>query len=388
MLAAAAAVVLAILAVLVWNSRGGAEPTGALVVLTDPLVPQARLALNQMPVHDGALPWQQASLAAGTYALQVQAAGYEDRTVQVRVAAGEQTRTTVTLQPRMAPPLRISSTPGGARLTVNGESVGTTPFTLRDRPLGATLEIVVQADGHGEARESVTLGPDTRTVALTLPPLAAEGSAAAPPAEPVAAAEPPPAAPVVEQATAPAAPVSRTFQVESVPRGADWVLTVQGSGEEVARGTTPDNTPQLAADQRYRLQVTRDGFEAGSLAFDGNRGNRTLRVTLTPTREAPARPATTRTTEPAPSRTPAAEPAPRPARTPAAQGTGTLSIQSRPAARVILDGTDTGRYTPIINLEVSAGRHSVVLVNEEFGLREQYSINIEAGQSRTIRHTP
>jgi hypothetical protein len=63
-----------------------------------------------------------------------------------------------------------------------------------------------------------------------------------------------------------------------------------------------------------------------------------------------------------------------------------LSIQSRPAARIFIDGTDTGRYTPLINFPLPAGPHRVVLINEEFAMERQYQITIEDGQTRTIRN--
>jgi hypothetical protein len=61
-----------------------------------------------------------------------------------------------------------------------------------------------------------------------------------------------------------------------------------------------------------------------------------------------------------------------------------LNVQSRPAARVIIDGQDTGRFTPVIGFQIAPGPHRVELVNEEFGLRRSYDITIEPGRERTI----
>ena len=59
-------------------------------------------------------------------------------------------------------------------------------------------------------------------------------------------------------------------------------------------------------------------------------------------------------------------------------------MQSLPAARVIIDGVDTGRYTPILNLALPPGPHRIELVNEEYGFHRTYRITTQSGRTRTV----
>ncbi len=63
---------------------------------------------------------------------------------------------------------------------------------------------------------------------------------------------------------------------------------------------------------------------------------------------------------------------------------GYLKVASRPAAKVIIDGKDTGQHTPLIGHELRPGTYSVTLKNENFGLDKTYSVTIEPGETETI----
>ncbi|MFI5309311.1 MAG: PEGA domain-containing protein, partial [Polyangiales bacterium] len=106
-----------------------------------------------------------------------------------------------------------------------------------------------------------------------------------------------------------------------------------------------------------------------------------------PTPRAP-RPAPT-TSRPAPSIAARPTPAPgqqaaEPAPAPAAEGggTGTLRVQTRPWSNVLVDGRMVGT-TPLMNVPVSAGRHTLTFVNDDFGIRKTVKVQIEAGQVLT-----
>jgi hypothetical protein len=58
---------------------------------------------------------------------------------------------------------------------------------------------------------------------------------------------------------------------------------------------------------------------------------------------------------------------------------GFLQLSSKPAAKVLIDGVDTGKTTPISSLEVSPGRHKVTFVVG--GDRFTYSVEIAAGET-------
>ena len=66
-----------------------------------------------------------------------------------------------------------------------------------------------------------------------------------------------------------------------------------------------------------------------------------------------------------------------------------LSLQSKPWARVIIDGKDTGRFTPLLDLPLETGAHRVVLVNDRVGLSSSFSVTIKRDtptrESRVLR---
>jgi PEGA domain len=88
--------------------------------------------------------------------------------------------------------------------------------------------------------------------------------------------------------------------------------------------------------------------------------------------------------EPTPAPKAAPEPAPEPTPEPAASagGTGTLRVQTRPWSKVFADGRPLGT-TPLMNVPLSAGRHTLLFVNDDFGIRKTVKVQIEAGQILT-----
>jgi eukaryotic-like serine/threonine-protein kinase len=95
--------------------------------------------------------------------------------------------------------------------------------------------------------------------------------------------------------------------------------------------------------------------------------------------------------EPTPEPTPEARPEPpTPERVAVveAKGQGTLWIKtSNPYARVVIDGTDTGKMTPLMRFELRAGSHDVVLVAVEMSKRSKpRRFVLEDGQNLKLGH--
>ncbi|MGE0789719.1 MAG: PEGA domain-containing protein [Sandaracinaceae bacterium] len=67
-------------------------------------------------------------------------------------------------------------------------------------------------------------------------------------------------------------------------------------------------------------------------------------------------------------------------------GQGTLMVNSRPWSEVYVDGRRIGN-TPQTSIPVSAGRHTITLINPDFNLRERVSVTIRAGQTERLIHT-
>jgi len=72
-----------------------------------------------------------------------------------------------------------------------------------------------------------------------------------------------------------------------------------------------------------------------------------------------------------------------PVRRPAGGGVGFLRIGTKPWTKVYIDGGLRGT-TPLIKVKLSAGRHRVVLLNNNFGIRKTIYITIRKGATTTI----
>jgi hypothetical protein len=61
---------------------------------------------------------------------------------------------------------------------------------------------------------------------------------------------------------------------------------------------------------------------------------------------------------------------------PKATGTGTLAINSKPSCEIYVDGASTGLYTPQLALKLPAGKRRITLVNNEYGIKESFPVEI------------
>jgi serine/threonine protein kinase len=113
------------------------------------------------------------------------------------------------------------------------------------------------------------------------------------------------------------------------------------------------------------------------------------------TPDAPQEPVAVAEARPNPPATDPATPLPKPPRntstkstvtTKAAKpaGKGKVTFRVRPYATVLIDGKNMGQ-TPFPEVELSAGPHRVVYINEELGKRVPETIEVKAGESITIK---
>ena len=61
---------------------------------------------------------------------------------------------------------------------------------------------------------------------------------------------------------------------------------------------------------------------------------------------------------------------------------GFLTVTSTPPAHVMIDGTDTGKMTPVDKLPLAAGRHKVTLFTDS--AKRSFGIEIAAGQEKKL----
>ncbi len=212
--------------------------------------------------------------------------------------------------------------------------------------------------------ERATVSDDEVVVNDVLPGAGDAGGAATPVTRPA----PPPAPAPTAAPSAPArvppstTPADRTpgvVRITSTPTGAR--VTLDGR----ARGTTPLVVRDLALGT-YRLDVSRDGYQAHSerVTLSSRRPESAVAVTL-------ARNATPRST---PAR-PAAAPA-------ASQRTGTLEVATRPTgARVLIDGRAVGS-SPVTVPGLTPGTHQIRL---ELPGHRPWTTAVEVTPSQTRR---
>ncbi|MBV8757623.1 MAG: hypothetical protein JO257_10120 [Deltaproteobacteria bacterium] len=235
-------------------------------------------------------------------------------------------------------------------------------------------------------------------------PVAAQPTAPAPapaPAEaptPAVAQTQPVAAPV-EAPKAPTASQQLQIPVSSMPPGA-FVTLVDGDKADIV-GQTP-MTLSLDVSKPHDIALTMVGRET-QLVHVPTGGLNTLAVTL-PLKEG-AQPAVAAAPAPAPKasaehvtamvqpkqETPAprhkaqpqaepqhvAAPAPRAVES-APAGSGVLMISSKPPCEIIVDGKSTHLQTPQRALPLSAGAHTVMLVNAQMHIKKQIAVDIVA----------
>jgi hypothetical protein len=229
--------------------------------------------------------------------------------------------------------IRLATDPRDAVVRVDGQRVGSSasPFVLSN--LDATEEHTVSVDKPGYSGWSTTLKlrPDQ---VLDLPVIKLESENPPPRAAgpaPLTAASLPPAA-LVPSPAAPAPPAS-----------------------------VPDSAPPH---EQPRSRAAAQSGARSSVASDRS------------ARAAPSEPRDKRAAKPAAGKRAAAEPA-----VPSG-GTGTLRVNTRPWSRVVVDGRSIGN-TPQMSIQLRAGRHTLKLVNPEFGIDKNLTVEIKAGEITT-----
>jgi hypothetical protein len=65
----------------------------------------------------------------------------------------------------------------------------------------------------------------------------------------------------------------------------------------------------------------------------------------------------------------------------ATAGEGTLSLGAKPPCEIFIDGKSTGLRTPQREIILSSGKHKVTLLNNEFGIKESFTVDIRADET-------
>lgn len=187
--------------------------------------------------------------------------------------------------------------------------------------------------------------------------------------------------------------VMGTFRSE--PPGAHVYLSHDSTRESL--GAAPV-TRKLDPRNHYTVAFERDGYATTTRAVEIGRDPEVTIVAVlekdkgrTSPRSEPREPSVSppRAELPTPrARPPEVVPPPRspPEEEPVARkgDPGFLSIGTKPPCKIFIDGRDSGLVTPQRGINVPAGTHKVVLINNEFGIREPYTVPVKAGETTKL----
>jgi hypothetical protein len=285
-------------------------------------------------VRTDRLPSKIRGVAAGTHAVVIDApAGFMGQNTSVTVEAGKAGKVEVTLQP-LDIAGAFESTPPGAKvyLIVDGkrEPLGLAPAKSKLDPR-KTYNVLFEMPGYVSVNRQIMFsGTTEEKVSVTLEKVGAATS--------------------TTPATTTTTPTTTTTTT---------VATTTTTPTEKKNPTTTTSTgPVTHPDRTNKTDVTKTDVKAA-----------TTTTTTPPPDTTPKQPDKTDTTKTGgdTNATPAA-----------AGGTGTLLLGSKPPCEIYIDGKSTGLHTPQKDIKLPAGKHKVTLVNNEFGIKETFSVDIKA----------
>ncbi len=286
-------------------------------------------------------------LSPGVHIVTAVAAGFPNSLPQIlRLEPGQIQVTEIMLNALGPTGISVSSPATGLRLLVDGKDVGPLPREVRDLSPGGHR---IRVDGNDRLEayeETVTVLPGQMKVLAPVSPKVKRG-------------------------------LARLVAGQNA----------QGAKVLLLSGTTSRLIPQLPfqvelqTDRSYSLRANRKGYRSfeTKIQFEPGHPEKTFVVDLA-----------SDLVDPWATETPAggvgasvpvgqqAQPLPAVA-TPSNAALGTLNVNSIPPSQVLLDGRPIG-LTPLVQVEVPAGTHTVVFVHPELG-RKVVSVLVPAGRA-------
>jgi serine/threonine protein kinase len=271
------------------------------------------------------------------------------------------------VRPKAPGTVHVTTTPPDAVVSIDGRPVaGTSPFIVTDVTPDATHEVAISKAGYRSWSTKLELRAGET---MELPAVALEA-------------------------------LESGFQLDSSPTGARVFV----DGKQLEQITPVRVTSLTPGDHQIRLEL--DGFNAWESSLHVTPGSvlelpKAQLMQRSPDTVAPQQPIAA---QPAPQPEPRDDSAQRPRRPrsdrpqvmpeppeprpapqpqpdpgPVAGGNGTLRVQTRPWSQVFVDGRLIGN-TPQMSIPVSAGAHTVMFVNDEFGLRKTIKVTVKPGE--------
>jgi len=352
-------VCIAVAATVVWLAVSSTGSTSSLGLETQPA--HVEVLVDDRRVHQGATPITIDGLPIGPHRIVVRAPGFQSVLRHVDLREGASVRLRLKL-PRPRPPrgsVRVECNVPGTRVLIDGkEQPGVAPLEVRGLAPGKLKIAVQHADGRRAETEVTVRAGKTEPVKLELPPELTQ------------------------------------LRITSVPPGARYRV-LDEAGKELWAGKTPATVAKVPCGRRYQVVVERGRFRPWSRAFEPaapddhklhaklilDRGKRAPRArTRRPPKPPVTRPPATRPPVAAPA--PLVQPtAPRP---PAQVQYGYLNLNSKPWARVFIDGRDTGGTTPMLHHRLPVGRHRITLINGRFGINREFWVDVRPNRTSQL----
>jgi serine/threonine-protein kinase len=313
-------------ALVVTVAGSGGQALDAVQVLVD----------GQVRCH--ASPCRVDGLPSGTHMVRARADGYQETAeIAVTISGGEEAVRNLNLVQATGTGIRVSGEGPSLVLFVDGREVGPLPQELSDLSPGEH-RIRVQSEHFEPYEQTVLVKPNEMQ---TIGPLRL--------------------------------PVTKGLAHIKAGSSANGAKVILETGNE--RRSLPSLPMDLQIDtsKPHRLVATKKGFEEYSetISFAPGEPEREFLVEL----------------EPMASEEPVANPGRvgrvRPPSGGAATGQATLSLNSIPSSKVILDGRPLGD-TPKVGVSVDPGSHTVVFVRD--GERQSKSVTVAAGEKKTVVH--
>jgi serine/threonine protein kinase len=277
--------------------------------------------------------------------------------------------------------VHLTANPGDVSVSIDGKALpGSSPFVINQVAPGIPHEIVVSKQGYRPWSSQFEL---QAAETMQLPPVNLE------PLESGFALDSVPSGAAVQVDGKRIEQVTPVRIIDLGPGDHQIRLEAQGySPWESSLHVTPGTVLDLPTAQLIARAAEAEAPGPGAVSAKAAAAVSADRIShAVAPRAAPrpfvAPPRTRSTPVPEPQAAEAPAPAAQPAESESAGGgTGALRVQTRPWSKVLVDGRLIGT-TPLMNVPLSAGRHTLTFVNDDFGIRKTVKVQIEAGQTLT-----
>lgn len=265
-------------------------------------------------------------------------AGFREKEQKLKLETEEPQKLDFELEKIVYGSIRITSTPAGAGITINGRGTGNvTPTVITGLEQGRTYRILAAKSGYESESRVINLDKDEVSITFTLKKEA-------------------------EAATT-------TLSVGSDPAGASIILNGRATGKR-----TPAVLPNLEVGKTYRVGLSLDGYKSATERITiASKEPQSFSKTLT--KEEVTTPATTTTTTTTTATT-----------TPTTGGFGSISVKSNPTGADVYINAELRGKTPTTIKNVPSGS-ALVMVSKKGYQSKSITIALAPGETKEVSFT-